>query len=68
MDIGCTIYVSKVGNSIKIDRDLYIVGNYLRSSFLEKRDELQMMLLKDSEPDVADNCPKYCVFRNYCSG
>jgi len=68
VDIGCTIYVSKVGNNIKIDRDLYIVSDYLRSSFLEKRDELQMMLLKDSEPDVADNCPKYCVFRSYCFG
>jgi len=66
VDIGCTIYVSKIGNSIKIDRDFYIISDYLRSSFLEKRDELQMMLLKDSEPDVASNCPKYCVFRNYC--
>ena len=68
VDIGCTVYVSKVGNSIKIDRDFYMISDYLRSSFLEKRDELQMMLLKDAEPDVASNCPKFCVFRNMCFG
>ncbi len=68
VDIGCTVYVSRAGSSIKIDRDFYIVNDYLRSSFLEKRDELQMMLMKDTEPDVASNCPKYCVFRNYCFG
>ncbi len=68
VDIGCTVYVSKVGNSIKIDRDFYVISDYLRSSFLEKRDELQMMLLKDSEPDVASSCPKYCVFRGFCFG
>ena len=66
VDIGCTVYVSKIGNNIKIDRDFYIIDDYLRSSFLEKRDELQMMLLKDSEPDIPDNCPKYCIFRDYC--
>ena len=66
VDVGCTIYVSKVGKNIRIDRDFYIIGDYLRSSFLEKRDELQMMLLKDMEPDVADRCPKYCVFKSFC--
>ncbi len=40
VDIGCTVYVSKAGDKIKIDRDFYIVDDYLRSSFLEKRDEL----------------------------
>lgn len=68
VDIGCTVYVSKVTNSIKIDRDFYMISDYLRSIFLEKRDELQMMLLKDVEPDVASKCPKFCVFRNVCFG
>jgi len=66
VDIGCTVYISKVGNTIRIDRDFYIVSDYYRSSFLEKRDELQMMLLKDREPEVASNCPKYCVFKSFC--
>ncbi len=66
VDIGCTVYVSRIGGGIKIDRDFYIISDYLRSGFLEKRDELQMMLLKDTEPKVADRCPNYCIFRNYC--
>jgi len=66
VDIGCTVYVREVNNSIRIERDFYIVGDYLRSRFLEKRDELQMILLKNKEPSVASNCPAYCVFRSYC--
>jgi len=66
VDIGCTVYVSKVGDGIKVDRDFYIVSDFLRSEFLEKRDELQMMLLRDVEPDVAEKCPKFCVFRSFC--
>lgn len=68
VDIGCTIYVSRIGKNIKIDRDFYIINDYLRSKFLEKRDELQMMLLKDEEPEVASNCPKSCIFRERCFG
>jgi len=66
IDVGCTVYISKFGNDIKIERDFYIIDDELRSTFLEKRDELQMMLLKDEEPDVADKCPKYCVFKEFC--
>ncbi len=66
VDIGCTVYVSKVGGGIRIERDFYIIDDYLRSTFLEKRDELQMILLREKEPDVADRCPSYCTFRSYC--
>jgi len=66
VDIGCTIYVSKFGGSIRIERDFYVLGDRLRSEFLEKRDELQMMLLGDVEPKVAEKCPRRCVFREYC--
>ncbi len=66
IDIGCTVYVSRAGNSIKVERDFYIIGDHLRSEFLERRDELQMMLLRDDEPAVADRCPKNCIFREYC--
>ncbi len=67
IDIGCTVYVNHYRDNIKIERDFYIIGDYLRSTFLEKRDELQMILLRDEEPDIPDKCPKICVFKNkYC--
>ncbi len=67
IDIGCTVYVNYYRGSIKIERDFYLIGDHLRSLFLEKRDEVQMMLLKDEEPKVADICPKTCMFKDkYC--
>ncbi len=66
IDVGCTVYISKFGRNLKIERDFYIIDDNLRSVFLEKRDELQMMLIKDEEPNVADKCPKYCMFRDFC--
>jgi len=66
VDIGCTVYVSKMRDRIMIERDFYIIDDYLRSTFLEKRDELQMMLLKDKEPEIAKSCPKQCLFRDFC--
>ncbi len=66
IDVGCTVYVSRFGSSIKVERDFYVISDYLRSEFLEKRDELQMMLLRDEEPAKADRCPKNCVFREHC--
>lgn len=67
VDIGCTVYVSKAGRrGIKVERDFYVIGDALRSEFLERRDELQMMLIRGREPPVADSCPKGCLFWGVC--
>ncbi|MEM3372056.1 MAG: hypothetical protein QXO55_05580 [Candidatus Korarchaeum sp.] len=33
---------------------------------MERRDELQMMLMRDEEPKVAQRCPANCLLREYC--
>lgn len=66
VDVGCTVYVSRVGKALKVERDIYAISDYLRAEFLERRDELQMMLLNEKEPEIAENCPKNCIFREYC--
>ena len=66
VDVGCTVYISKAPGWIRVQRDFFLITDDLRSKFLEKRDELQMILLRGEEPRVASKCPEYCVFKEYC--
>jgi len=68
VDIGGVIYVSRSRGGLRIEKDFFPITDDLRSRFLENRDELQMMLLKDKEPPVADKCPKTCLLHRYCHG
>jgi len=68
VDIGVVIYVNRGLQGLKIEKEIFPITDDLRSKFLELRDELQMMLIKDKEPPIASNCPKYCLFRKYCYG
>ncbi len=65
IDIGCVVYVNYFHGQIKVERDFFVISDELRAKFLERRDELQMILLRDKEPKVAEKCPKHCVFRGW---
>lgn len=66
IDIGCVVYVSEVPDGLRVSRDFFLIADDLRSKFLERRDELQMMLLKDKEPGRAERCPRNCLFSEIC--
>jgi CRISPR-associated protein Csa1 len=66
VDIGCVVYVSEVPDGLKVFRDFFLITDDLRSKFLERRDELQMMLIRGNEPKKSDRCPRYCFFLDIC--
>jgi CRISPR-associated protein Csa1 len=66
IDIGCVVYVSEVPDGLKVFRDFFLITDDLRSKFLERRDELQMMLIRGNEPKKSDRCPRYCFFLDIC--
>lgn len=66
VDIGCIVYVDQAGEGLRVERDFFIVSDYLRAKFLERRDELQMMFMRSEEPRVAQKCPANCLLRDYC--
>lgn len=68
IDIGVIVYVGRTHDGIRVKREIFIVDDDLRSEFLERRDEIQMMLLKDKEPQPPKKCPKRCLFRRICFG
>jgi len=67
-DIGVIVYVNRTVDGIRVSREIFIISDDLRSRFLEKRDEIQMVLLRDSEPKIPDRCPRKCLFRKICLG
>lgn len=68
VDIGVVVYVGRTHDGIRVNREIFIVDDDLRSEFLERRDEIQMMLLKDKEPGIPEKCPRRCLFRRICLG
>ncbi len=66
IDVGCTVYVSEIPGGFRVERDFFTITDDLRSRFLERRDELQMMLLRGEEPGVGAKCPRSCLFRELC--
>lgn len=68
VDIGVIVYVNQGPSNIIVRKEFFQVSDDLRSRFLELRDELQMMLLKDEEPPLPSKCPRYCLLRKYCLG
>jgi len=68
VDVGALIYVNPSPYGLNIVKDLFLITDNLRSKFIEIRDELQMLLLKNKEPPLPENCPKSCIFRKYCLG
>lgn len=69
VDIGGIIYITRSRDGfIRVEKDLFPITDSLRSKFLEYRDELQMMLLKNREPPLPDSCPRTCLLSQYCRG
>ncbi len=68
VDIGVLVYVGKTSGGIRVRREIFLVDDGLRSEFLEMRDEIQMMLLKNIEPEIPEKCPRKCLLRRICLG
>ncbi len=65
IDIGCVVYINYFNKQIRVEREFFVISDEIRAKFLERRDELQMILLREKEPKVAEKCPKHCVFRGW---
>jgi CRISPR-associated protein Csa1 len=68
VNYGCIVYVRFQNGKLKVHREIFEIDDKLRSQFLEIRDNLQYMLVHDKDPGPAKNCPKTCMYREYCEG
>jgi len=67
VDVGCSIVLNFRDGKVQISRDLFFIGDDLRSWWIEERDRKQEMVAQKKDPGRAQNCPPSCMFLEVCS-
>jgi len=65
VDIGCVVNLN-FGENLSITKDLHHIDANLRSRWIEERDRKAEIIFKELDPGKAENCSKFCLFRNRC--
>lgn len=66
VDVGCTVYVNYPHGHITVDRDLFFIGDDLRSWWAEERDEKLKIVAQRNDPGYPNICPEDCQHRHGC--
>ena len=67
VDVGCSIVLNFRDGKVQISRDLFFIGDDLRSWWIEERDRKQEMVAQKKDPGRAQDCPPSCMFLEVCS-
>lgn len=65
IDIGCVVTLN-FGDSLTIKKDLHYIDANLRSRWIEERDGKAEIVFKELDPGKAENCSKFCLFKDLC--
>ncbi len=65
VDIGCVITLN-FGEKLSITKDLHYIDANLRSRWIEERDRKAEIVFKEIDPGKAENCSRFCLFKNRC--
>ncbi len=69
VNFGITLYISIEPNAPTphIKSDFFLIGDELRTEFLEIRDEASLLIEKRTDPGMPSKCPDYCPYYTYCN-
>jgi len=68
VDIGAVVYLNFKGDDPVIKKDIFFIGDELRSWWIEERDEKLEIISERKDPGIAENCDARCPYYNYCRG
>lgn len=68
MNIGCVVYVNFVGDTLRIEKDIRVISDELRSAFIEERDERMRMIAEEIDPGLPGVCYQDCPYSLQCRG
>jgi|Deesub1362A_J573_1020465.scaffolds.fasta_scaffold00335_37 CRISPR-associated protein Csa1 len=68
VDYGVVIYISIKNGMVKVDKDMFFIGDELREEFLQMRDEAFEIVESGRDPGIHINCPEYCIYYHTCRG
>ncbi len=67
IDIGCVVYPSFDGKSLRLERDFYRIDDELRQWFIESRDERMRLVEEGIDPGKPGMCAPDCPYAELCS-
>jgi CRISPR-associated protein Csa1 len=65
-DLGCIVYLEFEAGRPIIQRDIYLIGDELRQTFIEQRDDRMRVLAMESDPGIPPICPPACGYLALC--
>lgn len=68
VDVGCVVYVSWSRDRMRVMRDLFFIGDDLRSEWLEQRDLKAEIVASRRDPGIPPACDGDCPFMGVCGG
>jgi len=68
VDVGCIVYVRFTKDNISVQRDLFFIGDDLRSWWIEERDEKLKMVAMKMDPGLPKKCSDDCIYVEACRG
>ncbi len=66
VDVGCVVYVRFVNGRVVVERDYHVIGDELRQTFVEERDDKMRSVSEELDPGLPDRCPGTCPYLPTC--
>ncbi|MDI9624119.1 MAG: type I-A CRISPR-associated protein Cas4/Csa1 [Methanothermobacter sp.] len=66
VDIGCTVYISFIGEKLNIKKDIFFINDDLRSWWVEERDKKLEIVAQKKDPGMPQKCPDSCIYLHEC--
>src|SRR5581483_10201945 len=66
MDLGCVVYLVVNERHVELRRDFHVIGDELRQTFVEERDDRMRMLELGADPGMLSECPTVCPYLLTC--
>ena len=66
VDVGCVVYARFVSGRMVVERDFHLIGDELRQTFVEERDEKARLVAEELDPGLPAEFPRTCPYLGTC--
>lgn len=66
VELGCVVYAQVVDGRVAVERDYHLIGDELRQTFIEERDDRMRLVSEEQDPGLPEACPASCPFLPHC--
>jgi CRISPR-associated protein Csa1 len=66
VEVGCVVYARIVDGRVTLERDFHAIGDDLRQTFIERREDMMRLVEHEVDPGLPTHCPVACAFLALC--